>query len=436
MEESRVNVKNTFLQQGKSGTRGGLLCMLLSMVYFTSYLTRLNFAAVTAELTAEGTGILTKTEAGTITMALFITYAVGQIVSGAMSDHFRPERVIAAGFLLAMGCNVLMPFAAGKTAWMVAIWGVNGFAQAFFWPPMVKLMSTYYDEAGYAHCNWAVSVAAHLSTIVIYIAVAGCVKFLNWQSAFFGAAILAALALTIFLVGFSVFRRSAVPLSGIGVISSSKEAAKDTARPRLFPLFLSTGTVFIMVAIMAQGFLKDGVQNWLPNFFTEVFTFSSSGAILSNTVLPIFNIVVVSLATVLYQKVFRHELRESLVFFGAVVVCSILLALLMGKSAVLCLILAAMITGCAHGINLMLISFVPRRFAGTGKVSLVSGILNSCTYVGSAASSYGVAAVATRLGWRFAVLSWGAVALVGILVCLLAYRRWGRFLQESDPEEV
>lgn len=412
--------------------------MLLSMVYFTSYLTRLNFAAVTAELTAESTGILTKTEAGTITMALFIAYGAGQIVSGIMSDRFRPERVICAGFLLAMGCNILMPIAAGKTALMTAIWGVNGFAQAFFWPPMVKLMSIYYDEAGYAHCNWAISVAAHLSTIVIYIAVAGCVKYLNWQSAFWGAAVLAALALAIFAVGFSVFRKTAVPAAAIGVIPAAKETKgkeENGEAPRLFPLFFSTGTVFILFAIMAQGFLKDGVQSWLPNFFTEVFTFSSSGAILSNTVLPIFNIIVVSLATVLYQKVFRHELREALAFFGVVVVCSILLSLLMGKSAVLCLLLAALITGCAHGVNLMLISFVPRRFAGTGKVSLVSGILNACTYIGSATSSYGVAAVATKLGWQFAVLSWGAVALVGIAVCLLAYRRWGQFIRGTEPEK-
>lgn len=427
--------KNLFSQKNNVGTRGGLLCLLLSMVYFTSYLTRLNFAAVTAELTSEATGILTKTEAGTITMALFIAYGAGQIISGLMSDHFRPERVIAAGFLLAMSCNALMPLAAGKTALMVAIWGVNGFAQALFWPPMVKLMSTYYDEAGYARCSLSVSIAAHLSTIVVYIAVAGCVKYLNWQSAFFGAAILAALALTVFVIGFSVFRKSAVPVAAIGVIPAAKETKKENGTaPRLFPLFFSTGTVFLLVASMAQGFLKDGVQGWLPNFFTEVFTFSSSGAILSNTILPIFNIVVVSLATALYRKVFRHELREALLFFGIVIVCSALLALLMGNSAVLCLLLAALITGCAHGVNHMLISFVPRRFAGTGKVSLISGVLNACTYIGSAASSYGVAAVATRLGWRFAVLSWGAVALLGVLMCLLAYRRWGRFIREPEAE--
>lgn len=427
--------KNIFPQRSTAGTRGGLLCILLSMVYFTSYLTRLNFVAVMAELTAETTGILTKTEAGTITMALFIAYGTGQIISGLMSDHFRPERVIAAGFLVAMGCNALMPLAAGKTALMIAIWGVNGFAQALFWPPMVKLMSTYYDEAGYAHCSLAVSIAAHLSTIFVYIAVAGCVKYLNWKSAFYGAAILAALALAVFAIGFSVFRKTAVPMAAIGVIPAAKETkGENSTAPRLFPLFFATGTVFILFASMAQGFLKDGVQSWLPNFFTEVFTFSSSGAILSNTILPIFNIVVISLATALYRKVFRHELREALLFFGIVVACSVLLALLMGKSAVVCLFLAAVITGCAHGVNHMLISFVPRRFAGTGKVSLVSGILNSCTYIGSAASSYGVAAVATRLGWRFAVLSWGGVAALGILACLLAYRRWGRFIREPEVE--
>lgn len=472
--------------------RGRLLCGLLALVYFTSYLTRLNFTAVMAELTADGVGVLTKTEAGAVGTALFITYGAGQIVSGFLSDRFRPERVIATGFLLTIVCNVLMPFAGGAVP-MTCIWAVNGFAQALFWPPIVRLMATYYDEAGYAKCNWVVSVSCHLATVFVYIAVAGCVTFLDWKSVFFGAGAFALLSLAIFTVGFAVFRKGGgsaprkLPGSDPATVSPQTPALTEPGTPAagapemkisgatppiaerpvteaptaeasavgtpgakaqemtsalqspsaprktsVFRLFLCTGTVFILFAIIMQGFLKDGVQSWLPVFFTETFSLSSAGAILSNTVLPVFNIVIVSVATVLYQKVFRHEIKEALTFFAVVVVCSLLLAVFMGKSALMCLVLAALITGCAHGVNLMFISFVPRRFAGYGKVAFVSGLLNACTYIGSATSSFGVALVAEKMGWRAALLSWGVVALVGILLCAFAYRRWSQFIKQPS----
>lgn len=422
--------------------KGGLLCALLALVYFTSYVTRLNFSAVMAELTSEGTAVLTKSQAGTVGTALFITYGAGQIVSGLLSDRFRPERIIAVGFLLTIACNALMPVCAAALP-MTVIWAVNGFAQALFWPPIVSLMATHYDEAGYAKCNWVVSVSCHLATILVYVAVAGCVRFLNWQSVFFGAALFAAAGLSVFLTGFAAFCKGNAPAAGEPLPARPETATKivetgrDGARKiGIFPLFLATGTVYIMFAIILQGFLKDGVQSWLPNFLTETFGVSSAGAILSNSVLPVFNIIVVSVATVLYRKVFQNEVREALVFFGAVLVCSLLLAVFMGRSAVMCLLLAALITGCAHGINICFISFVPRRFAGCGKVAIVSGVLNACTYVGSAVSSVGVALIAEKMGWRAALLSWGVIALAGILLCVLAYRKWSRFVraQENAPE--
>lgn len=434
--------------------RGKLLCALLAIVYFTSYVTRLNFSAVIAELTAEGTGLLTKTEAGTIGTALFIAYGVGQIASGMLCTRFRPERVITAGFLLTIACNILMPVTAAALP-MTAIWAVNGFAQSLFWPPIISLMATHYDEAGYAKCNLVVSIACHAATILVYVATAACVYFLNWQSVFFGAALLAGVALLVFLFGFSVFRRglcspAAAESAGNGVAAPmgevwndaqktpgdgvQKEPAGSAGGAGILRLFLATGTVYIMGGIVLQGFLKDGVQSWLPNFFTDTFGLSASGAILSNAVLPLFNILVVSAATLLYRKVFRNEVREALAFFGVIVVCSLLLAVFIDRSAVACLLLAALITGCAHGVNLCFISFVPRRFAGCGKVAVASGLLNACTYIGSATSSYGIALIAERMGWRATLISWGAVALAGILLCVLASRKWGRFIKNEQME--
>jgi OPA family glycerol-3-phosphate transporter-like MFS transporter len=94
------------------------------------------------------------------------------------------------------------------------------------------------------------------------------------------------------------------------------------------------------------------------------------------------------------------------------------------------MLLMAVIVAAMHGINLMLITVVPKRFAKSGKVATYSGILNACTYVGAAISSYGFAALAESFGWSFTILTWVIIAALGAVVCFLTVPLWRRFLCE------
>jgi len=76
-----------------------MLSILGWLVYFSSYITRLNFGAVLVEfLQAEG---ITKTAAAPITTALFITYGAGQLLSGYLGDRISPRLLIFGGLLVA-----------------------------------------------------------------------------------------------------------------------------------------------------------------------------------------------------------------------------------------------------------------------------------------------------------------------------------------------
>ncbi len=402
------------------------LCFFLAMVYFTSYMTRLNYNAAMAAIIEDGT--LTKTQAGGIGSALFFSYGFGQLVSGVLGDRFKPNHIMTMGLGLTALCNLLMPLASGTSLGMTVIWAVNGFAQALMWPPIVKLMSSYMNEDEYASCNWLVSTAAHCATIVIYLAVPACLAWADWRTVFFIASGCAMLVMLIWMFGFG-------SLSGKLTVREMilPEKVSDKNNRGKMPLgraFVVSGAIFMLVAIAMQGFLKDGIQSWLPIFFTEVFSMDSSAAILSNVVLPIFNIIVVTLATWLYRQIFRNEVREALAFFALAVVLCVILAFFYESSTVLCLILAAVITGSMHGINLMFISFLPRRFAATGKVATVSGLCNACSYVGSCFSSYGIALIAEQMGWQMTLFFWAAVAMLGVVICLCTAARWNRFVRD------
>ena len=51
-------------------------------------------------------------------------------------------------------------------------------------------------------------------------------------------------------------------------------------------------------------------------------------------------------------------------------------------------------------------------------MSTASGVLNACTYIGSALSTFGISYIAKNVGWDKALIAWLAVVVLGTLMCL------------------
>ena len=415
------------MEQTKRGNRTILyLYLLLSFLYFVSYITRLSFAATMTEMIS--VGVLDKEQAGLVGSALFFTYALGQIVSGLLGDRFSPYGIVGVGLGITVACNFLMSVVSDPVL-MIVIGGANGLAQAFFWPPILGIMAKYLDGRQYARGILWVSAAAQIATVMIYMVVPLLLTWFDWRSAFLFAVAIAVLFGLCWFLGYPVLRRRLTVRDGEGNTESDEVGAVDNKT--LTRTLVASGAMVLLIPTMFQGFLKDGIQSWLPTFFTEVFEMDSSLAILSNVLLPVFSFFTVMLATRLYNKVFRNLATEALALFGVITVLCVLLAMFFEGSAAVCLILAAMITGCIHGINLMFISYMPRFFRSTGRVSTVSGICNACSYVGSTLSSYGVAWLAARLGWQSALLSWGVLAAVGHVLCGVMVKKWTVYAEKT-----
>ena len=120
------------------------LCMVL---YFASYITRINYGAVISEIVrAEG---LAKDAVSLAVTGLFVTYGVGQLISGFLGDRIAPKYLITGGLVLASAMNFLLPLNANPY-YMLVIWCINGLGQAFMWPPIVKLLSGYLNDKEYS----------------------------------------------------------------------------------------------------------------------------------------------------------------------------------------------------------------------------------------------------------------------------------------------
>ena len=106
------------------------LFLLCWSAYFTSYIGRLNYSsAMTAMIQDE---ILTKSQAGFISMVYFFAYGIGQLCNGLLGDRMHPGKMIFTGLSIAALMNLLMGFT-GQFFLMAVIWGINGYAQAMIW---------------------------------------------------------------------------------------------------------------------------------------------------------------------------------------------------------------------------------------------------------------------------------------------------------------
>lgn len=386
------------------------LAALLAITYMISYVTRINFGAIIAEMENA-----TQIPRSLLSMALtgsFITYGAGQIISGVCGDKISPKKLISCGLLASTLMNLCIPLCRDPYQ-MLAVWCVNGFAQAFLWPPIVRMMTELLTEEDYRKVTVKVSWGGSFGTILVYFAAPLIISLLNWKWVFLICAGCGAIMLLVW---------NKLALDIVPVAKAQQSESKITSTRALFsPLMLA-----IMAAIILQGMLKDGVTTWMPTYIADTYQLSSVVSILTGVVLPIFSILSVQVASRLYRRVLPNPLLCAGAFFAIGAVSAVGVSIFSGKAVTLSVLSSALLTGSMHGINLMLISMIPTFFEKYGKVSTASGLLNACSYIGSAISTYGIAVLSETAGWSVTVLLWIGIAAAGMVICFLCTKPWNR----------
>ena len=400
---------------------------LCCMVYFVSYVSRKDFAAVMAGMITDGA--IGRANAGLVGTMLFIFYGVGQLLSGYLGDKIRPKYLIMMGLSVTGMCNALMSVIPEGA--MIAVWGLNGLAQAMLWPPIVKILAHYLDHDTYVTAHLAVTSAAHVATVLLYVFVPICLSFMSWHTVFVCAGSLAFLSMAVFAIAMRfILPESAEP------VSYAKKSDKAEGQGNILAILRESGIFTVFVCIVVIGFLRDGIESWLPMLYSEAFGKDVSESTLVSMILPVFSIVSIALVTPLHKKgVLKNEVKGTALLFALALVAAIPLAFFVSMDgtffSVAALLLTALICGAMHGANFLLISCLPGRFARFGRAATVSGVCNSCVYIGAAISTYGIALISEMMGWSLTIASWCAILVVGIAFAAISYKRYKKMVDEQ-----
>lgn len=402
-----------------SRRKAALLSLLCAAVYFCSYLTRHNYAAVMVEIIArEG---FSRVSASAALTGLFVTYGVGQLISGYLGDRLPPQLLIFGGLLVCAAMNLLIPFCP-SAGWMTAVWSVNGLAQAMMWPPLVKVMTLHLQEQAYKRAVVWVSWGGSLGTIAVYLAAPLLIALSGWRLVFFVSAAAAVVMAAVWLKGYRRLQMPRLSMPG----AEEAQARSGGLGGAMLPTLIT-----IMLALVFQGVLRDGITSWTPTLLSDAFQAGASISILSSVVLPLFAILCHKLTAVLNQRLIKNEMACAACIFAAGLLALGALTLAGTGYFLLTVLALALAVGSMHGVNLILTCLIPPYLSRAGKTAFVSGLLNSCTYIGSALSTYGVAVLTDRCGWNVTLAVWCLIALGGTLCCAAVIRKWGHIRKES-----
>ncbi len=401
-----------------------ILSFLCPLIYFASYMTRKNYSIIMADIIiSEGISNADASLAATLSL---VSYGIGQIISGILGDKFKPQNIILCGLTLTTAMNLAMPLTDDFTLRSI-IWFINGFAQSMLWPPLVRIMAETMDSATYNKVCTNVNVAGISGTVLLYITASAIwIKYFNWKYVFFSSALVSGVIAIIWVIGFSKATKGTELFKSV----KSKEKGERKQNTLKLKALLMSGFILIALAIICQGALRDGITDWVPTFIINTFSLESGSAILKSVIIPVFSVISVKLVGIINGKFVKDEVKAGTITFFAGALGCLLLLFIYKENQYITLILAAIITCFMHGVNYFLICIVPARFEKYNAVSTMSGIINSLTYVGSAAATYGFGAISDNFGWNTVLVSWVIVAVIGTAAGLLAIKPWRRFVAE------
>lgn len=407
---------------------GFLLFALCWLVYFTSYIGRLNYSSVMASMKEDG--ILTLSQAGSISMIYFFAYGGGQLINGILGDKVKPQWMIFTGLFCSGIANFLMGVVTSYPL-MFLLWGINGYTQAMIWPPIIRIFAELYTDEDKVKYSVDIVSSMAVGTLTSYLISAGTMNFAGWQFAFYIPAVLLAGTAIIWILGYGRVERF-VKVHGTAVNSDQEAMARSTASggqkgtPKKAPfreMLLGSGLTAILLPVMIHGVLKDGVTQWVPTYIYERFDVTASFSVMITMILPLVNLSGAYLARMENRRQENQEIRSSIVFFGTATVALILLLVLGKYHAVFTALLFAVITASMMAVNVLFVNLIPLYFEKQGRVSTVSGFLNSVAYMGSAVSTFTIGVVVEHFGWNVTILTWIGITVLALLLVNLQRKR-------------
>ncbi len=371
------------------------------LAYTAAYVGRLNFnASIVAIISDLG---VTKADAGLVSSFFFFAYGAGQLINGILSKKYNAKIMIFLSLIISAVFNLLMPIS-NDISLMKFIWMGNGIVQSVLWSTLIKTLSDYVSDKKLPKAILAMSTTVAVGTLIAYGISSVSVKFGNWQTVFHTASIVLVISAFVWLILFGKAPEKIVQ-------EKEKDEKVKMAKPVLLALFLAA------FAGIANGFIKDGINTWVPSVLYEEFGVSQSFSILLTLLLPMVSTMGAAIAKKIHEKIPSHACMNLIFYIFSALLCGgILLSLKIHSIAaiMICFICVACGMSMINNVITSMFALDYRRMLNAG---FAAGLLNTFCYIGSTVTSYTLGAVAQSSGWNAVFMIMLAVCIVAATIC-------------------
>ncbi|HTW74974.1 MAG TPA: MFS transporter [Steroidobacteraceae bacterium] len=238
-----------------------VVLLMLSLLYFITYLDRVNVSTAAAGFAGEFR--LDKTEIGLVFSAFAYPYLLFQIIGGWVSDRFGAHGTLIGSGIIWAGATVLTGMAGGLVSLLLAR-VLLGFGEGASFPAATAAMSRWVprDRRGYAqgitHAAARIGNAAAPTAIVVVMASYG------WRQSFYACAALSFLWVILWALTFTELPKDHPRISAEELAQLPASHAERVSVP-WGPLFKRM--VPVTIVYFCYGWTLWLFLSWIPQYF-------------------------------------------------------------------------------------------------------------------------------------------------------------------------
>ena len=389
--------------------RSATIILIAWLAYLISYLGRSDYSACILEIVNE-TGVPRAT-AGMVSSVFALCNAFGQLASGLVMKKISPIKVIAVELFAVCVINFLFPITDSFPV-MALLWGINGAMQATLLCGITQIFANTLKEPYLSRGAILMNTIGAAGGLFNYILSFFMIRFFRWQSVFYTVSAM----LVVLGIIWSAIMPKLCRSQNNGVYAKKSEVTSDSLP--INQLLTSHGTIYVIIGIFFVGALRESVSLWIPSYMNEIFGLSSSLSTVVTAAVPCIQICGAFLAGFLGRKTKTLHLPASAAF-AVSTVCLLLIRLCGAASAVGTVLFFVINAVSMTAAITFLLSLFPVRYADTGSIALLVGIINFSVHAGDFAASVGIGWLSEAGGWQYTFATLCAAAALGGVICLL-----------------
>lgn len=399
------------------------------VTYMTYYLGRVNIGIAKPFIMEEFN--IDPGTFGVIGMALFIMYALGQFVNGALGDKFGARRLVALGLIVSSVINLLFGFSNGLIWMMFILWGMNGFFQSMGWGPSVKTTANWFPPEERGKWSGRLGTSYQIGGAVSWILATFIIVTLqlDWRFSFWVA------GLIMLASGIHYYIRVRNAPEEVGLPTIEEEHAGKAAMGEIredthlgfeatFGSIIRNKTVlYASFGLFCLNIVRYGITEWLPYLLAAEVTTGDFFPLWKTIAFPIGG-TIGALTCVWFSDRFMGRRRMPLIsaLFIALAASMLVYSFLPPLDWLIGAPLLIVIGFLTFGPHVLLVSTIPMEFGTRKAASSATGFIDGWGYVGSAVTTFGSGVLIGAGGPESTFLFWIIMALVGGIVLLFNWK--------------